>query len=53
MLPVTATPWLERLLLRLDPSTVATDLGTGERLDDVARAAAVRLLVRYGEQESG
>ncbi|MHB1139740.1 MAG: helix-turn-helix transcriptional regulator [Microthrixaceae bacterium] len=48
VLPVTATPWLERLLLRLDPGTVATDLGTGERLDDVARRAATRLLARYG-----
>ncbi len=47
VLPVTATPWLERLLLRLDPSTVATDLGTGEALAGVARAAAERLLARY------
>jgi hypothetical protein len=48
VLPVTATPWLERLLLRLDPRSVATDQATGERLDSVAPAAARRILARYG-----
>lgn len=48
VLPVTATPWLERLLLRLGPDTVAVDLGTGERLDQVAAGAATRILARYG-----
>ena len=48
VVPVTATPWLERLLLRLDPTTVATDLTTGERLDGVAAQAAARILERYG-----
>lgn len=47
-LPVTAIPWLERLLLRLDPRTTATDLSTGERLNGVASAAAARILSRYG-----
>lgn len=50
VLPVTATPWLERLLLRLDPSTVATDLATGERLDPVVAGAARRILARYGAE---
>ena len=53
VLPVTATPWLERLLLRLDPGTVATDLATGERLDTVASDAAVRILGRYGVGPGG
>jgi len=47
VVPVTATPWLERLLLRLDPSTVATDLLTGESLSEVRSAAAQRILNRY------
>lgn len=47
VLPVTATPWLERLLLRLDPATTATDVATGERLDGVGRDAAARVLARY------
>ena len=47
VLPVTATPWLERLLLRLDPSTVATDGLSGESLNRVRTAAAQRILNRY------
>ena len=47
VVPVTATPWLERLLLRLDPTTVATDLATGEQLAGVAADAAARILERY------
>lgn len=47
VLPVTATPWLERLLLRLDPTTEARDLATGESLAPVAAAAAERVLRRY------
>ncbi len=31
VLPVTATPWLERLLLRLGPGVEAVDLSTGRR----------------------
>jgi proteasome accessory factor C len=48
VLPVTATPWLERLLLRLGPDVTATDLGTGESLAPTAAAAARRVLGRYG-----
>jgi len=48
VLPVTATPWLERLLLRLAPDTTVTDVATGERLDGVAGDAAGRILARYG-----
>lgn len=47
VLPVTATAWLERLLLRLGPSARARDVATGESLDDVGVAAARRLLTRY------
>jgi proteasome accessory factor C len=47
VLPVTATPWLERLLLRVDPDTVVTDVASGERLDGVAATAAARILARY------
>ena len=47
VLPVAATPWLERLLLRLDPSTVATDGLSGESLNRVRSAAAQRILNRY------
>lgn len=47
VLPVTATPWLERLLLRLGPDVSVTDLGTGESLADTASAAARRILDRY------
>lgn len=47
VLPVTTTTWLERLLLRLDPSTEATDTATGDSLHEVAAAAAARVLRRY------
>ncbi|HTN99315.1 MAG TPA: WYL domain-containing protein [Microthrixaceae bacterium] len=47
VLPVTATRWLERLLLRLDPTTTATDVDTGEDLRPVAIEAARRMLGRY------
>ncbi len=47
VLPVTATPWLERLLLRLGPDAVATEVGSGAPLDDVGRSAAARVLGRY------
>lgn len=47
VLPVTTTPWLERLLLRLDPATSVTDVHTGESLDAVATEAAQRVLRRY------
>ena len=47
VLPVTTTRWLERLLLRLDPSTEATDVATGDSLRSVASDAAARLLARY------
>jgi len=48
VLPVTTTAWLERLLLRLDPSTEVTDTSTGESLRPVAAEAAARILRRYG-----
>jgi proteasome accessory factor C len=47
VLPVTTSRWLERLLLRLDPSTVVTDVASGESLGHVAASAAQRLLERY------
>ena len=47
VLPVTTVPWLERLLLRLDPSTEVTDTATGESLRGIAATAAERLLRRY------
>ncbi|MGB3411339.1 MAG: WYL domain-containing protein [Microthrixaceae bacterium] len=47
VLPVTATRWLERLLLRLDPSTTVLDAETGEDLRPVAVEAARRILGRY------
>ncbi|MEI7886768.1 MAG: WYL domain-containing protein [Actinomycetes bacterium] len=47
VIPVTATAWLERLLLRLDPATRATDLESGEPLEMVRSAAAQRILQRY------
>ena len=46
---MTATPWLERLLLRLGPSASARDLDTGEDLGVLASAAAGRILERYRE----
>jgi proteasome accessory factor C len=48
VLPVTAVPWLERLLLRLGPDVEVTDAGTGTRLDSVGADAAGRVLARYG-----
>lgn len=47
VLPVTATPWLERLLLRLGPEVTATDLDTGASLAPTTVAAARRILERY------
>lgn len=47
VLPVTATPWLERLLLRLGPEVTATDLETGASLTSTTVAAAGRILDRY------
>lgn len=47
VLPVTATRWLERLLLRLAPSTTVIDIDTGEDLRPVAVEAARRILGRY------
>ena len=43
---MTATPWLERLLLRLGPEVEATS-GDGEDLSPLAGAAAARVLRRY------
>jgi proteasome accessory factor C len=43
---VTAEPWLERLLLRLGPTVVATD-EDGTDLAPTAAAAAARVLRRY------
>lgn len=47
VLPVTALPWLERLLLRLGPDVGATDLHTGEDLRPLGAAAAARVAARY------
>jgi len=47
VLPVTATAWLARLLLRLGPDAHARDVTTGESLDGVAADAARRVLRRY------
>ena len=46
-LRVTATPWLERLLLRLGPDIQATDGQDGHDLRPLAAAAAARVLRRY------
>jgi hypothetical protein len=48
VLSVGSTAWLERLLLRMGPDTVAEDLDTGQPLDDVRRAAAQRIIDRHG-----
>jgi hypothetical protein len=48
VLPVTAVPWLERLLLRLGPDVEVTDVGTGTRIDSIGADAAGRVLARYG-----
>lgn len=47
VLPVSATPWLERFLLCLGPTAHASDPHSGASLDAVASAAAQRLLERY------
>ncbi len=47
VLPVTATRWLERLLLRLDPSIAVVDRSNGEDLRPLAKEAARRILGRY------
>ena len=52
VLPVTATPWLERLVLRLGPGVEVTDVATGESLIPVRAAAARRLLARYRGDEA-
>lgn len=48
VLPATATPWLERLLLRLGPDVEAVDRDSGASLAPIAAAAAQRLIERYG-----
>jgi proteasome accessory factor C len=48
VLQVTATPWLERLLLRLGPDATAVDGDGGASLGPLAAAAATRVLARYG-----
>ena len=53
VLPVTATPWLERLLLRLGPDAEATELDSGEPLAPVTAAAAQRILARYDRDAPG
>jgi proteasome accessory factor C len=51
---VSGRPWLERLLLRLGPDArVVEQSGGDEDLRDVARAAAERLLARYGPGTAG
>ena len=47
VLPVSASAWLERLLLRLGPGAEVRDAATGESLDPVGREAARRVLDRY------
>lgn len=47
VLPVTATAWLERLLLRLGPGVEVHDLSTGEDLAAIGARAAARLSARY------
>lgn len=51
VIPVTATPWLERLLLRLDPSTTAVEVLSGESVLGTRSAAAKRILNRYQPDE--
>ena len=46
-LQVTATPWLERLLLRLGPDARATGAHDGRDLRPLAASAAQRVLRRY------
>ena len=47
VLQVTATPWLERLLLRLGPDATGRDLDDGRDLAGLAARAAGRVLSRY------
>lgn len=47
VLNISALPWLERLLLRLDPSTEVRDTATGGSLATVRSDAARRLVARY------
>ncbi len=47
VLSVGSTAWLERLLLRMGPDTVAVDVDSGQPLDDVRRAAAQRIIDRH------
>lgn len=47
VLRVAATPWLERLLLRLGPGVQARELDSGTSLDGMRARAATRLLERY------
>jgi hypothetical protein len=46
---VSATPWLERLLVRLGPDVRVVDADV-PGLADAGRNAARRILGRYGEQ---
>jgi proteasome accessory factor C len=48
VLRVAATPWLERLLLRLGPTVEARDAESGDPVLPVAARAAERILRRYG-----
>jgi proteasome accessory factor C len=52
VVPVTATPWLERLLLRLGPDVAVSDERTGESLAGTANAAAQRVLARYRRHQN-
>lgn len=52
VLPVTATRWLERLLLRLGPEARVTDLDTGASLTATTAAAARRVLTRYDRHQN-
>ena len=47
-IPVSTQHWLERLLLRLPPDAVVTDVDTGEDLSWMRSNAAKRILDRYG-----
>lgn len=46
-LRVAATPWLQRLLLRLGPDVEVRDAATAEDLSGLAATAAARVLQRY------
>jgi len=47
VLNISALPWLERLLLRLDPASEARDVASGASLDSVRAEAARRLIRRH------